>query len=182
MATDRASRKIQEAGQLGSFVTGGTAVTYATQTVSLVHSDTFVSTAKSADDGMAATTTSETSLGIVIPGPPAILGSVARAFQVNQILYSPVTGAITNDNTNNATITVSYRLASTGGTLTTLGTLTTSITALGASIAQWSQVAFTLTTANLLIAAGGTLTFSIAKGGSGVIVRGGIIAVDGEWV
>lgn len=182
MATDRASRKIQESGQLGSFQTAGTAVSAPVPTVSLIHSDTFLSGVKSADDAMATTTTAETALHISIPAAPALYSGTARAFHVNQILYTPVTGSITNDNTNNATITVSYRLSSTGGTLTTLGTLTTSITALGATIAQWQAVAFTLTAANLLIAGGATLTFSIAKGGSGVVVRGGTIAVDGEWV
>lgn len=183
MATDRASLKIQEAGQLGSFATGGTAVSLPVQTVSLAHSDSFSSGVKSADDAMASTTTAETALHISLPASPAVLGtSTPRAFQVNQILYTPVTGSITNDNTNNATITVSYRLPSTGGTLTTLGTLTTSITALGASIAQWQAAVFTLTTANLLIAAGATFSFSIAKGGSGVVVRGGTITIDGEWV
>lgn len=182
MATDRASLKIQEASALGSFATGGTAVSLPGATVSLAHSDSFSSGVKSADDAMASTTTAETGLGISIPAAPTILGSVARAFQVNQILYTPLTGAITNDNTNNAVITVSARLSSTGGSAVVLGTLTTSVTALGATIAQWSAVAFTLTTANLLIAAGATLTFSIAKGGSGVVVRGGTITVDGEWV
>lgn len=182
MATDRASLKFQEAGALGTFATGGNAVVLPVQTISLAHSDSFASGVKSADDAMASTTTAETGLSISIPAAPANLGTVARAFQVNQITYTPLTGAITNDNTNNAVITVSYRLSATGGTLTTLGTLTTSITALGATIAQWQSVAFTLTTANLLIAAGATLTFSIAKGGSGVVVRGGTIVVDGEWV
>lgn len=183
MATDRASLKIQESSALGSFATGGTAVSAPVPTVSLAHSDSFSSGAKSADDGMASTTTAETALHISIPSVPALLTGATRAFQVNRITYTPVTGSITNDNTNFATITVSYRLASTGGTLTTLGTLATTITALGASIAQWQEAAFTLTTANVLIPSGGaTLTFSIAKSGTGVVVRGGTITVDGEWV
>lgn len=184
MATDRAALKIQESGALGSFITGGTAVANPVGAVSAAHSDTMCSGAKAADDGMASTTTSETSLVLSLPAPnPTILPLVPRAFQVNQITYTPVTGSITNDNTNFATITVSYRLASTGGSLTTLGTLATTITALGASIAQWSAAQFTLTTANLTIPSGGaTFTFSIAKSGSGVVVRGGTITIDGEWV
>jgi len=181
MATDRAALKIQEAGALGTFITGGTAVTTAPATVSHAHSDTFISVAKAADDGMASTTTSETSLGLVIPAPiPNASGSPTRAFQVNQLIYTPVTGSITNDNTNNFTLTVSYRLASTGGTLTTIATLTNTVTTFGATTAQWAAYVVPV---NLVIPSGGaTLTFSIAKGGTGVVVRGGIIALDGEWV
>jgi hypothetical protein len=179
MATDRQALKIQEAGGLGTFSTAGTAVAAAAGTISLAHSDTFTSTAKAADDGMASTTTAETSLGIVLPAPPPN-NAAARAFQVNQITYTPVTGAITNDNTNNFTLTVSFRLASTGGTLTTIGTITNTVTTFGASTAQFAAYQVPV---NVTIPSGGaTLTFSIAKGGTGVVVRGGVIAVDGEWV
>lgn len=178
MATDRASRKIQEAGQLGTFQTAGVPVAAAVPTISMAHSDTFISAVKAADDGTAATVTAETALQLSIP--PSINSAVPRAFQVNQIIYTPTTGAITNDPTNNFTLTVSYRLGTTGGTLTTVATITNTVASYGATTAQYQQ--YVSLSAPVVIPSGATLTFSIAKGGSGVVVRGGTIAVDGEWV
>lgn len=163
--TDRTIMKKQQAAVLGT-----TPAVSAIATVGQVHSQLFVSTAKSSDDGMASTTTSETDLHIF----------AIRQCTLKSITYIPETGTITADPTNNATITVSKR-DSGGANLTTVGTLTTNAAGIGTTLAQRGNATFTLTVANVAIAAGSTFTFSIAKNGTGVVVRGGQIWLELEW-
>jgi len=66
------------------------------------------------------------------------------------------------------TMTVSKRDAA-GGTLTTLGTITSLVVATGGFTAFVGR-ALTLTNANLQVVAGGYCTWSIAKNGAGVVV------------
>lgn len=66
------------------------------------------------------------------------------------------------------TMTVSKRDAA-GGTLTTLGTITSLVVATGGFTA-WVPRSLTLTNANLQVVAGGACTWSIAKNGAGVAV------------
>jgi signal transduction histidine kinase len=51
----------------------------------------------------------------------------------------------------------------------------------GATLAQRATAAFTLTAANVRIAAGSTITFSIAKGGTGVVVPISMLSLEVEW-
>lgn len=78
--------------------------------------------------------------------------------------------AVTGDAANHATVTVSKRDAA-GANLTTLGTLTTDSDAPGqGSLVAFLGELFTLTNANLEVVAGGTFTWSVAKGGAGVVL------------
>lgn len=115
-----------------------------------------------AADGSAAATTAET-----------VIGYVQRACKLLAVRYVPA-AALTADATNNATITVSKRVAG-GGSKTTIATIVTDVA--GGSWVQWSAKAFSLTgtAADLQIAAGSGLTFEIAKGGTGVVVPAGVL-------
>jgi hypothetical protein len=162
--SDRELLKQQQAGALG---TSG-AATPLTE-IKYVHSNAFVFD-KASDDAMASTTTSETYTGIYFP----------RACKLIGVYYVPTTGSITADNTNYATVTVNKRVS---GASTAIATLTTTITSSG-DITQGAGTAFVNSTVAgaISIAAGGSITFSIAKAGSGVVVRGGRFSVVVEWV
>lgn len=164
MATDRAIMKQQEAGQLN---TAG--VSSPITAVAQAHSYT-LSFSKASDDAMASTTTSETYTGLY----------VVYACRVKSVTYSATTGGITADNTNYATVTVSKR-DSAAANLTTVATLTTTATSSG-NITQGAGKALVLsTTAGALdLAIGATFTYSIAKAGSGVVVRAGTFTVELE--
>lgn len=126
---------------------------------------------KAADDGAAATATAETDLNVFLIRPGI----------VKSITYVPVSGSVVADPANNAVITVSKRDTN-GANLTTVGTLTTNLAGLGAAtLVQRGNAACVLTPANVRCAAGSTLTFSIAKGGTGVVVRQGFFIVEVEW-
>lgn len=138
--------------------------------VGLQHTELFVFS-KAAADGTAATTTAETDLNIYFP----------RVGIIRNIRLTAQGASIVADPTNNATITVSKR-DSLGANLTTLGTLVTTAAGLGiATLAQRSTAAFVLTAANVRVATGSTLTFSIAKGGTGVVVPISMLIIDVEW-
>ncbi len=78
--------------------------------------------------------------------------------------------ALTGDAANHFTMTVSKRDAA-GANLTTLGTITSDSDAPGnGSFVAFVGEALTLTNANLQVVAGGFCTWSIAKGGAGVVV------------
>lgn len=109
---------------------------------------------KSAADAMANTATAETATA---------WRSVAYAGKVTSVIVNP-TAALTGDPTNNAVITISKRDAA-GANALTVATLTTT-----ASWVAGTAVAFTLTSANVALVAGGSLTLTITKGGSGVVV------------
>ncbi len=126
---------------------------------------------KAAADGAAATTTAETDLNVPVP----------RVAILRAVRLTPQGASIVADATNNAVITVSKRDA-TGGNLTTVATLTTNVAGLGgATLAQRATAAFVLTAANVRIAAGSSLTFSIAKGGAGVVIPIAMLGIDLEW-
>ncbi len=131
-------------------------------------SSDFFSFVKAADDGAASTTTAETHTNIYLK----------RACILKSVAYVATTGGITADNTNNATVTLSKR-DSAGANLTTVATLTTNTT-LG-NIVQYAAVQMTLTAANVAVTAGSTLTYSVAKGGTGVVLRAGVFTAEVEW-
>lgn len=124
----------------------------------------FYEFSKTAADAMANTTTAEAASN----WKRIFATGLVKAIRVHS------SAALTGDPTNNAVITVSKRDAA-GANLTTLGTLTTT-----ASWVAGTSVSFTLTAANLAVVAGGSLTFSIAKGGSGVAVPICTIVVEIE--
>jgi hypothetical protein len=168
MATDRASLKMQQAGALGSFASGGTAVSDAVGTVGQAHSDIFVFD-KAAADAMASTTTAETYTGINLP----------YAGKVKAITFVPTSGGLTADASNYATVTVSRR-DSAAANKTTLGTITTTVASSG-NLTQGVGEDAVLTSANVDFAADSTVTFEIAKTGTGVVVPAGRFTVLVEW-
>lgn len=121
-----------------------------------------------AADGAAATATAETH---VWSAPAHALDGV----WLKAVKYLP-SAALTADNTNNATLTLSKRDTA-GGTQVTAAAETT-------NVASGSWVAFTpkaitlsATVANQKLAAGEQLTLTIAKGGTGVIVPAGTLEI-----
>lgn len=116
---------------------------------------------KSAADGAAATATSET-----------VIGMVARASKLIGARFVPA-AALTADNTNNAVITVSKR-DSAGANKTTIASLTTNVAS--GNWVQWAPKALTLgLAAAIQVAAESSITFEIAKGGTGVVVPAGTL-------
>jgi hypothetical protein len=169
MATDRTALKTQEAAMLGTYSSGGTAVSAPVTTVAALHTDVF-RFEKASDDSMASDATTETRSKIYL----------RRLCKVNAISYVATTGGITASNSAYATITVSYR-DSAGSNLTTIGTLTTTITSSG-DITQDVAKDFVLAAGALSVPAGATITYSIAKTGSGVVVRAGSFTLDCEYI
>jgi hypothetical protein len=112
--------------------------------------------------GAAGTTTAET-----------VIGHVNFACKIIAARYVPA-AALTADNTNNATITVSKRVAG-GGSKTTIASITTNVAS--GNWTQWAPKDLTLTAvaADLQIAANSGITFEIAKGGTGVVVPAGTL-------
>jgi hypothetical protein len=163
MATDREILKQQEAGSLCT-----TAAVDPINEVAKAHS-LWLGFAKAADDAMASTATAETYTGVLVPVKS----------RIKAINYIATTGGVTADATNNAVITVSYR-DSTGGNAVVLGTFTSNVA--GGNVTQGAPKAFTLTAANVIVAANGSLTYTITKGGSGVVVRAGNFTVECEAV
>lgn len=171
---------MQEAGALSSFQTGGTPVIDPVNTIAAVHSDLFP-IYKAADDGTAATTTAETYTGIFLPQTQGVSTTAGqRLYRLNAIYYVATTGGITGDNTNNAVITVSVRDAN-GANPVVLGTLTTNVAT--GNIVQGAGKTFTMATTNPApLPAGATFTYAITKGGTGVVVRAGVITLDVEAI
>ena len=163
MATDREIYSLVLKGQLGS-----AGVTDVAALVTSSQSRQYQSVAKAAD-GMASTTTAETDLNICFN----------RLSRIKSVKYMPTGGALTADNTNNAAITVSKRDAA-GANLTTVASETTNVAS--GNWVQRTLKSLTLTAANVDVVAGGSCTFSIAKGGSGVVVPAGFFVIDVEEV
>lgn len=161
MPTDREYLKAQQAGVLGT-----SGATSAIAEIDTAHS-LWIPITKASDDAMASTTTAETFAGVLIPFKARVLA----------IKYVATTGGITADGTNNATITISKR-DSAGGTKTTVCAVTTNV-AFG-NVTQGAAKSFAsgITAANVIITADSTLTYEIAKGGTGVVVRAGTIWVQ----
>lgn len=165
MAFDRQSRKAQEAGQLGAFITGGTAVSDAIGMIGQVHSD-YIVFQKATADATAADTVAETYTGIYLPYDCI----------VRQVRISPISGALTANATNYATLTFSSR-NSAGTGLATVATYSSTTS----SLAQGVALAATLTTANVALTAGSTITWQQAKAGTGVVVPSFQITLVVEW-
>lgn len=133
-----------------------------------VHASQFVFD-KATDDAMASTTTSETYLGIYF----------ARACKLKSIVYVPTTGGITASDTVNIVVTVSKRDAA-AANKTTVATLTTTTTSSG-SLTQGVGKALVIPGSAILISAGSTLTYEVAKVSTGTILRAGRFTVEVEW-
>jgi hypothetical protein len=114
---------------------------------------------KAAADGAAATATAETIVGMIGASSGGPVGNV----------YFVPAAALTGDPANNATINVFKRTA--GGATVLIATLTTT-----ASWTQWKPVQIP-TQAGATVAAGDAITYTITKGGTGVVVPAGQINV-----
>lgn len=114
---------------------------------------------KAAADGMASTTTTDT---IVWVNPYTVPVYVQSAYAIG------VGAGITADATNNATITFRTR-DGVGGASAAALTIVTDVAG-GNWTSNQSKAITTQTMANLAVPVGGQITFSIAKGGTGVVV------------
>lgn len=124
---------------------------------------------KGSDDATAATATSETYTGRVN----------LNKVRVKAVYYTPTTGGITADASNNATITIKWRDSAAANPVT-VATYTTDVA--GGSATQGVPKAMTLTQANTICAAGGSFTITITKAGTGVVVRAGSFTLELENV
>lgn len=114
---------------------------------------------KAAADAMASTTTTDTLVWMNPYDYPVYLDSA----------YGVATGAaITADASNNATITFRTR-DGVGGSSAAALTIVTDVAG-GTWTQNQSKAITTQTKANLAVPVGGQITFSIAKGGTGVVV------------
>ncbi|HKY41377.1 MAG TPA: hypothetical protein VJN18_35835 [Polyangiaceae bacterium] len=114
---------------------------------------------KAAADGMASTATTDTLVWVNPYAYPVYLYSA----------YGVATGAgITADASNNATITFRTR-DGVGGASAAALSITTDVAG-GTWTQNVSKAITTQTKANLAVPVGGQITFSIAKGGTGVVV------------
>jgi hypothetical protein len=114
---------------------------------------------KAAADGMASTTTTDT---IVWINPYTVPVYLQSAYGVG------VGAGITADASNNATITFRTR-DGVGGASAAALTIVTDVAG-GTWTSNQSKAITTQTIANLAVPVGGQITFSIAKGGTGVVV------------
>lgn len=112
---------------------------------------------KAAADGAAANATSETAIALVGPGDVQLA--------VGTVQIHPA-AALTGDPANNATINVFKRMASNQSQVL-LATLTT--TAVAGNWTAWKAVNVPVQ-AGAFVAPGDTITVSITKGGTGVVV------------
>lgn len=123
-------------------------------------------------DGAANTTTAETVVGYAVRAP-----GNATTSKVLKVLYLPG-AALTADDTDYATITVSKYTAA-GGSKTTVATATTAITG---GTGNWTafvpmEITLSATAANLILQSGAMLTYEVAKAGSGVAIPAGKLVV-----
>lgn len=124
-------------------------------------------------DGAANTTTAETVVGFVPKAP----GANSSRAKVLRVYYLPG-AALTADDTDYATITVS-KYTSAGGSKTTVATATTAITG---GTGNWTafvpmEITLSATAANLILQSGAMLTYEVAKAGSGVAIPAGKLVV-----
>lgn len=115
---------------------------------------------KTAADGMASTTTSDTLFWV---NPYSFPVYVAAGYAVG------LGTGITGDNTDYVTITIKTNDGAGGSTAVAL-TLTSQLTDGGSWTSNQSKAFTTLTKANTAVPAGGGLWFNIAKGGAGKVV------------
>ena len=168
MGFDRRALKNEQAGALNTFSSGGSSVSDAVTTVGQAHTDQ-LTFSKAAADGMASTATAETYLGLYVPYDCTLTAAY----------FIPTSGGLTADNTNFATITISKR-DSAAANKTTIATITTTITSSG-NLTQGVAEPSVVAAGGVSIAAGSTITFEIAKSGSGVVVPAGLFTLLCEW-
>lgn len=155
--TDIEIIKERLAGQAGTY---GLAASATSGIDSLT--DFSVTFTKASDDAMASTTTSETYTGMMVP----------RRGILKAVYYTATTGGITAHASNYATITISKR-SSSAGSKTTVATFSTD-TVTTDDVTQGAPKSMDLATGTAAIVdANSTITFEIAKPGSGVVVRAG---------
>ena len=118
-----------------------------------------------------------------------VLAYVPRRAKLVSCTYTPSTSTnLTAAASNNATLNVFARPGLTGVTSTlTLATAVTTVLASGGTgnFAQWTPVVIPVNAfdpTNNVIPAGGSLTFSIVKNSSGVVVPGGRLHVRIQYV
>lgn len=114
-------------------------------------------TATVTDGGTAATAATETALWTNNTGTNQLVTGVTIA--------TPI--AVTGDNTNNATVTVTRR-DSAGINPLVVATLTTNVAT--GNFTAFLPKALTLTVANVVVPPGGILTVLVSKGGTGVAI------------
>lgn len=129
----------------------------------------FVNFTKAADDGSASTATSEVYTG----------KAVTFKARLKSLRYTATTGGITASDADNATITI-YKRDSAAANQLAIASLTTNVAQ--GSVVQGTKTLMTLTAANVIIDADSTITFAIAKTGSGVVVRAGEFTLELEAV
>lgn len=122
-------------------------------------------------DAAADTATAETIVGFVPDAP----GSTTTKGKVLRVYYLPA-AALTADDTDYATITVSKYTAA-GGSKTTVASLTTEI-----ANGDWTafvpkEITLSATAANLILQSNAILTYEVAKEGSGVAIPAGKLVV-----
>lgn len=163
MATDIEIIKYRDAGRAQSYGC-------VTPNVAVAQQNTYFATfAKSSDDAMASTTTAETYTG---------KAAVHKA-RLKAVYYVATTGGVATDATNNVTVTVSKRDSAAANPLA-IATYTSNVA--GGAVTQGVPKAMTLTDANIIIDALSTFTLTVAKGGSGVVLRAGEFIIELERV
>lgn len=162
--TDRQILKYRQQGQAQTYgaVDPNTAVA---QSHSYFHAFT-----KATDDAMASTTTAETYLGTRIPYQSLL----------KSVYFTPTSATgLTASDTVFVTVTISVRDKTAANPLV-IATLITKVV-LG-NLVQGVPVLLTPTAANAVIAAGGTLTYAIAKASTGTIFPAGVFAIELEAI
>lgn len=124
---------------------------------------------KASADAMASTTTSETYTGVYIPYDSKVT-----------VYFNPTSGSLTANDTNYATVTVSKR-DSAAANKATIATLTTTTTSSG-NLTQGAGKQLVAASGSASVAAGSTITFEIAKTGTGVVVPAGRFTVVCEKI
>jgi hypothetical protein len=130
----------------------------------------FVTFSKSSDDGMASTTTSETYTG----------KAVLHKARLKKVYFCATTGGITADASNYATVTI-YKRDSAAANQLAIATLTTTVASSG-NVTQGANIALVNTDANVVVDALSTITYAIAKTGTGVVFRAGEFILEFERV
>lgn len=98
------------------------------------------------------------------------------AITVTALEYVP-NAAIVADAANNATITFTKRTAA-GGSLTTLGTITTNVALGNLAAGQGAPATLTATSDDLKVAAGSSIGVANTKAGTGVALRAGVYILE----
>jgi hypothetical protein len=123
--------------------------------------------AKTADDGMASTTTAEGHIGLVVP----------FACRLRSAKYVATTGGITAHATNYATLVVRKR-DSAYASATTIASFATDTVTTDDVTQNVPKSMGDVAAGGLSIAAGSCITIEITKAGSGVVVRQGFVILE----